>query len=87
MKKRILSFIMSSVFAASLISGSYVCAEDHAECGTITLTVIDEETGELFKGESFENLFFLTQNKAIATDTLGRCGAVPVTLLHRAVWR
>ena len=68
MKKRIMSFIMSSVFAASLISVSYVCAEEYAECGTITFTVIDEETGELFKGESFENLFFLNQNKAIASD-------------------
>lgn len=52
MKKRILSFIMSAVLTSSLISVPSAFSDNTAEYGTITVTVIDEETGELYYDEN-----------------------------------
>ena len=50
MEKRILSFFMSAVLTASfLVSPCTHAFNIEKECGEVVVTVIDEETGELFK--------------------------------------
>lgn len=52
MKKRIMSLIMSALLTSSLISVPSAFSDNTAEYGTITVTVIDEETGELYYDEN-----------------------------------
>ena len=52
MKNRILSFIMSAVLTSSLISVQSAFSDNTVEYGTITVSVIDEETGELYNDEN-----------------------------------
>ncbi len=52
MKKRILSLIMSALLTSSLISVPSAFSDNTAEYGTVTVTVIDEETGELYNDEN-----------------------------------
>ena len=50
MKKRILSLIMTAVMTASfMVSPSAYAFNIERECGEVVVTVIDEETNELFK--------------------------------------
>ena len=52
MKKRILSLIMSVVLTSSFMSSPFSHAFDIYEYGEIVVTIIDEETNELFKEHS-----------------------------------
>lgn len=48
MRNRITSFVMSAMVLLPLLQSSSAYAENKADRGTITVTIIDEETNELF---------------------------------------
>ncbi len=73
MKKRILSLIMSALLTSSLISVPSAFSDNTAEYGTITVTVIDEETNELFKedGVNDDDNFWIMVSSAEGQSSFG----------------